>query len=170
MPGVIARWILRRVLASALSFETQAIDAYRGLRERLLKTGRCDESFEGSLCHLLEEEEAHHRILSEAAAGRLSLEDLQRLVRGHVYAGFDSIVPLRGDDFERWSADLRRALQQEEKTWLFYGNLRRVSKIPAVKKAFEVLAAMEKEHVDILRKLLGSANGEAGALPGPGLP
>ena len=40
---------------------------------------------------------------------------------------------------------------------MFYGNLRRMSKIPAVKKAFEVLAAMEKEHVDILRKLLGVA-------------
>ena len=30
-----------------------------------------------------------------------------------------------------------------------------MSKIPAVKKAFEVLAAMEKEHVNILRRLLG---------------
>ena len=30
-----------------------------------------------------------------------------------------------------------------------------MSKIPAVKKAFEVLAGMEKEHLDILRRLLG---------------
>ena len=157
MPGMLSRWILRRVLSSGLSFESQAIDAYRGLRERLLKAGRCDESLEGSLCHLLEEEELHHRILSDAAAGRLSLEDLERRVEGHVYPGFDSITALRGEEAARWSADLQRALEQEEKTWVFYGNLRRMSKIPAVKKAFEVLAAMEKEHVDILRKLLGSA-------------
>jgi len=170
MRGIISRWILRRVLASGLSFETQAIDAYRGLRERLLKAGRCDESLEGSLCHLLEEEEMHHRILSEAADGRLSLEDLERLVEGHVYPGFDSIVALHGGDAAHWSADLHKALEQEEKTWVFYGNLRRMSKIPAVKKAFEVLAAMEKEHVDILRKLLGSADREARGLPGPALP
>jgi rubrerythrin len=157
MKGIISRWILRHVLSSGLSFETQAIDAYRGLREKLLKAGHCDESLEGSLCHLLEEEEMHHRILSEAAAGRLSFEDLERLVKGHVYPGFDSIVTLRGEEAARWSADLRSALAQEEKTWVFYGNLRRMSKIPAVKKAFEVLAAMEKEHVDILRKLLGLA-------------
>jgi len=155
MQGIISRWILRRVLASGLSFETQAIDAYRGLRERLLKAGRCDEALEGSLCHLLEEEETHHRILSDAAAGRLSLEDLEGLVQGHVYSGFEAISPLKGEEAERWAADLAAALEQEEKTWIFYGNLRRMSKIPAVKKAFEVLAAMEKEHVDILRRLLG---------------
>jgi len=155
MQGIISRWILRRVLASGLSFETHAIDAYRGLRERLLKAGRCDEALEGSLCHLLEEEETHHRILSDAAAGRLSLEDLEGLVQGHVYSGFEAISPLKGEEAERWAADLAAALEQEEKTWIFYGNLRRMSKIPAVKKAFEVLAAMEKEHVDILRRLLG---------------
>jgi rubrerythrin len=155
MPGILARWILRRVLASGLSFETQAIDAYRGLRERLLKSGHCDESLEGSLCHLLEEEEVHHKVLSDAAAGRLSREDLERILQAHVYSGFDAITPLKGDEAVRWAADLTAALEQEEKTWIFYGNLRRMSKIPAVKKAFEVLAAMEKEHVDILRRLLG---------------
>jgi len=170
MPGMLSRWILRRVLSSGLSFESQAIDAYRGLRERLLKAGRCDESLEGSLCHLLEEEELHHRILSDAAAGRLSLEDLERRVEGHVYPGFDSITALRGEEAARWSADLQRALEQEEKTWVFYGNLRRMSKIPAVKKAFEVLAAMEKEHVDILRKLLGSPDLSSSGQSGSALP
>ena len=155
MRGIISRWMLRRVLSSGLAFEAQAIDAYRGLRERLLKCGSCDESLEGSLCHLLEEEEAHHRILSGAAAGRVSLEDLERLLQGHVYPGFEAIRALSGEEAARWSADLTAALEQEEKTWIFYGNLQRMSKIPAVKKAFEVLAAMEKEHVNILRRLLG---------------
>ena len=30
-----------------------------------------------------------------------------------------------------------------------------MSKLPVVKKTFEVLAAVEKEHIDILRRLLG---------------
>ncbi len=159
MAGILSRWILRRVLASGLAFEKEAIDAYRVLREKLLKPGRCDEALEGSLCHLLEEEQMHERILSDASAGRLSLEDLQTALKGHLYAGFDAIRPLQGDEADRWRPDLAAALRQEEKTWVFYGNLGRMSKIPAVKKAFEVLAAMEKEHVDILRRLLGMTSG-----------
>jgi rubrerythrin len=156
MPGILSRWILRRVLASGLVFEKEAIDAYRVLRDTLMKPGRCtDETLEGSICHLLEEEELHYRILSDAATGRLSVESLEDQLRGHLYAGFDSIRPLQGEEAEHWSGDLRSALGQEEKTWIFYGNLRRMSKIPAVKRAFEVLASMEKEHVEILRRLLG---------------
>jgi rubrerythrin len=158
--GILSRWILRRVLASGLAFEREAINAYRVLREKLLKPGRCDEALEGSLCHLLEEEQVHERILSEAAAGRLSPEELEEALKAHRYAGFDAIRPLEGDEADRWRPDLAAALQQEEKTWIFYGNLRRMSKIPAVRKAFEVLATMEKEHVDILRRLLGMTSGE----------
>ena len=157
MAGLLSRWIVRRVLASGLAFEREAIDAYRTLRDKLLKPGRCadPDSLEGSLCHLLEEEELHERILSDAAAGRLSVEDLERALQGHLYAGFDAIRPLQGEAAERWRADLAAALEREEKTWIFYGNLGRMSKIPAARRAFQVLAAMEKEHVDILRKLLG---------------
>ncbi len=147
------------MLASGLAFEKEAIDAYRALREKLLKPGRCDEAFEGSLCHLLEEEQMHERILSDAAAGRLSPDELETALKGHIYAGFDSIRPLAGGEADRWRPDLTAALRQEEKTWIFYGNLGRMSKIPAVKKAFQVLAAMEKEHVDILRRLLGMTTG-----------
>jgi rubrerythrin len=74
-----------------------------------------------------------------------------------MYAGFDAIRPLTGEELARWEPDLSAALDQEEKTWIFYGNLRRASRIPVVRRAFEVLARMEKEHVDILRKLLGRA-------------
>lgn len=163
MSGALSRWILRRVLASGLAFERQAIDAYRGLRARLMLSNSCrDESLDGSLCHLLEEEELHQRVLSDAAAGRLSLEELERMLAGHLYAGFDAIRPLAGEEAAAWSADLRAALEHEEKTWIFYGNLRRISRIPAVKRAFEVLAAMEKEHVDILRRLLGMPSDAAG--------
>jgi rubrerythrin len=157
MAGIIGRWILSRVVASGMAFETEAIDLYRGLRERLMRNKSCDESLEASLCHLLEEEETHQKLLADASAGKLSQVELDAMVSGHLYAGFGAILPLRGDALAEWSADLSAALEQEEKTWVFYGNLRRMSKIPIVKKAFETLASMEKEHVDILRRLLGRA-------------
>jgi len=46
-------------------------------------------------------------------------------------------------------------------TGVFYTNLRRMSRIPAVRRAFDVLAHMEKEHIDILRALLGKGPGTA---------
>jgi rubrerythrin len=159
VPGILSRWLLRKVLASGLAFEREAINAYRVLTEKLLAPGRCadPDSLEGSLCHLLEEEQMHEQILSDAAAGRLTKEDLEDALKEHRYAGFDAIRPLEGQEAERWRPDLAAALSQEEKTWIFYGNLGRMSRIPAVRKAFEVLVAMEKEHVDILRRLLGAA-------------
>jgi rubrerythrin len=155
MPGPISRWILSRVVRSGLAFETEAIDAYNRLLEKLRGSGSCDETLEGSLCHLLEEEETHRKVLLDAAAGKYSPEELESILRGHAYVGIDKIRPLAGATLARWGAELQAALEQEEKTWVFYGNLRRMSKIPAVKRAFEVLAGMEKEHIDILRKLLG---------------
>jgi len=158
MAGIVRRWILSRVVSSGLAFEAEAIDLYRGLRERLMASKSCDEALEASLCHLLEEEVTHQRILAGAAAGNLSQSDLDAMVSGHLYAGFNDIRPLEGNARELWSVDLGAALLQEEKTYIFYGNLRRMSKIPLVKKAFETLASMEKEHVDILRRLLGSGS------------
>ncbi|HVO39612.1 MAG TPA: ferritin family protein [Spirochaetia bacterium] len=154
MKGVLSRWILRGVLKSALAFETEALSTYTKLRQRL-GTGRsCSDDLDASLCHLIEEEDSHRRILMDAAEGKLSLEELQAMLDRHLYEGFDRIRPLTGETLREWEADLSAALEQEEKTWIFYGNLRRMSKIPTVKKAFEALASMEKEHLDILRRLL----------------
>jgi rubrerythrin len=157
MPGALARWILSRVVRSGLAFETEAIDAYRHLLEKLRGSGSCDESLEGSLCHLLEEEETHRTVLQDAAKGIYAPAELEEILRSHRYAGIDAIRPLQGETRAKWAPELEAALAQEEKTWVFYGNLRRMSKIPAVKRAFEVLAGMEKEHVDIVRKLLGKS-------------
>ena len=162
MPGLLGRWIVSSVVRSALALETEAIDAYRAIRERLRASRSCDESLESSICHLLEEEEEHRRVLGEVSAGRMSVEELERLVAGHVYPGFASIRPLPAEDRPTWEPTLRAALAQEEKTWIFYTNLRRMSRIPIVKRAFEVLAAMEYEHVAILRRILD--------LPDPRLP
>jgi rubrerythrin len=155
MMGPISRWILSRVLASGRAFEEEAIVTYQAMQEKLRKSGSCNEHLASSLCHLLEEEEAHKRVLMDAAAGKLTDEMLDGLLSGHAFDGLDSMQPLSAEERASWGDGLASALEQEERMWIFYGNLRRMSKIPAVKKAFEVLASMEKEHVDILRKLLG---------------
>jgi rubrerythrin len=159
MTGLLSRWILSRVVRSAITFEAEAVDSSRGLRERMQKTpGACRDDLESSVCHILEEDEAHRALLARVAAGQLSTEELDRVIAGHTYPGIDALRPLEDEERASWAADLEAALEHEEKTWIFYGNLRRMSKIPAVKRAFEVLAAMEQEHVVILRRLLGKGN------------
>jgi len=155
MSGLLSAWVLRRVLKSALVFEGEAIRTYQELQGRISGERRCSEEPGDSLCHLLAEEKLHRKILLDVAAGKLSLDGLEDLLKAHPYSGFAEIGPLDGETLSRWKEELSAALQHEEKTWVFYGNLRRMSRIPAVRKAFEVLASMEKEHVDVLRKLLG---------------
>jgi rubrerythrin len=148
--GILADWILRRVVKSALVFEAGSLETYRRLRERL-----ADHPLWESLGHLLEEEEHHWRILTDVADGRLDAAKVERIVEGHLFSGLALIRPLEDDAAREWGPELERALEQEERTLLFYANLRRMSRIPVVRRAFEVLAAMEREHVDILRRLLG---------------
>ena len=164
--GILADWILRRVVKSALVFEAGSLETYRRLRERL-----ADHPLWESLGHLLEEEEHHWRILTDAAEGRLNADEIERIVAGHLFSGMGAIRPLEGEGLREWGPELERALEDEERTLLFYANLRRMSRIPVVRRAFEVLAAMEREHVDILRRLLGRSPavppGTAGAPRGP---
>ena len=158
--GILADWILRRVVKSALVFEAGSLERYRRLRERLV-----DSPLWESLGHLLEEEEHHWRILTDAAAGKLDAAQVDRLVKGHLFSGMAAIRPLEGEALREWGSELERALAEEERTFLFYGNLRRMSRIPVVRRAFEVLASMEREHVQILRRLLGRP--PAGPAGGP---
>ena len=158
--GLLADWILRRVVKSALVFEAGSLERYQRLRERLV-----DSPLWESLGHLLEEEEHHWRILTDAGAGKLDMAQVERLVKGHLFSGMAAIRPLEGDALREWGSELERALVEEERTLLFYGNLRRMSRIPVVRRAFEVLASMEREHVEILRRLLGRPS--AGSSAGP---
>jgi rubrerythrin len=157
--GIIASWILRRVVKSALVFEASSIETYRRLRDRLV-----DDPLWDSLSHLLAEEEHHWRILSEASAGRLDADGVERTVQDHLFGGMDGLLPLEGEARRTWGPELSRALAEEEQTLLFYGNLGRMSRIPVVRRAFEVVAAMEREHVQILRRLLAVPPG-ASATP-----
>ncbi len=155
MTGFLSRLILKGVVKNALAFEAQSITAYQGLRAKADNGRSCSDTLDASLRHLLAEEELHRKILEHAAAGRLSLPELEALLREHMYSGLTDIQPLDARALSLWEAELSSALEHEEKTWIFYGNLRRMSRIPAVRKAFEVLAAMEREHLEILRRLLG---------------
>jgi rubrerythrin len=150
MASLLRRWLLARVVKSALVLETKAIETYGALRVRPGKG-----AMKSGLQHLLEEEEIHRRILNDAAAGRLDPESLEKALREHPYSNLASIRPLDEEALEEWGDVLGKALASEKETFIFYGNLRRMSKIPAVKRAFEVLADMEREHVGILSKLLG---------------
>jgi len=158
--GILADWILRRVVKSALVFEAGSLERYRRLGERLV-----DSPLWESLGHLLEEEEHHWRILTDAAAGKIDAAQVERLVKGHLFSGMATIRPLDGEALREWGRELERALAEEERTFLFYGNLRRMSRIPVVRRAFEVLASMEREHVQILRRLLGRPPGNAAGRP-----
>jgi len=131
------------------------MDAYRRLRQRVVEGPPTDPSLLAGLNHLLEEEETHWRILTDAAGGRLAMEELERLLEEHRFAGMQNIRKLDAAAQDLWAGELSVALAQEEKTTMFYGNLQRLSKIPVVKKAFQLLAGMEREHVDILKRLLG---------------
>ena len=157
--GFLANWILRRVVKSALVFEASSIETYRRLRDRLV-----DDPLWDSLGHLLAVEEHHWRILSAAAAGRLDAAEVERVVQDHLYGGMADLLPLDGDARRTWGPELSRALAEEEQTLLFYGNLGRMSRIPVVRRAFELVAAMEREHVQILRRLLAAPTG-ASAMP-----
>jgi rubrerythrin len=152
MKNAISRWILSRVIKSALVFEAEAIELYRGLQEKL------DESpLRHGLEHLLDEEKLHWKLLRDTADGKLDPDELERALHEHLYARLPEIAPLSGKALSIWGDELRAALHREKETFIFYSNLRRISKIPAVKKAFEVLSDMEKEHVEILARLLGEA-------------
>ncbi len=149
MKGIISRWILSRIVRSAMVFEKGSIELYRRLQESAEGDLRRD------IGHLLDEEEMHWRILTQAAEGKLDITELEKALHQHLYARLAEISPLSPESMTRWEGELSRALEEEKETFIFYSNLRRISKIPAVKRAFEILADMEREHADILSRLLG---------------
>jgi len=153
MTGFLSRLILRGVVKSAIVLESESIATYQGLSVRVRND--CSDAVDESICHLLAEEELHRKILQEAAAGRLTGEQLEKLLAERSAPGLPDVKPLDASARALWGDALSSALEHEEKTWIFYSNLRRMSRIPFVKKAFQALAMMEKEHVDILRALLG---------------
>jgi rubrerythrin len=145
----LGKAILRRVLKSALVFEREAQGLYETLQ------GELGEEARGGLAHLTEEERMHRRLLEDIVAGRLDGGELGRALEGHRYHALEQTAPLDRATLEAHGERLEGALRDEEATVGFYANLERISVIPAVKLAFRLLAEMEREHVEILSRLLG---------------
>jgi rubrerythrin len=159
--GIRARartWILRRILRSALIFERTSRGLYETLRDRL------GEGAQGGLRHLIEEERAHHALLEQIVEGRLEEEALEGMLAGHRYHALEETSPLSPADLATHGERLDEALRDEEATVAFYRSLERISSIAGVKRAFHVLKEMEREHVEILRRLLGRGGEEV--IPG----
>jgi len=154
--------ILRGVIKRALVLETQSVITYQGLQEKAINGGDRSGMLGENLCRLLAEKKIHRTILLKASEGKLSLEELEALLKEHQITNVSSVEPLNSSILATWEERLSAALEHEERVWIFYSNLRRMSRVPSVKKAFELLAFMEKAHVYILRALLGRQN--------PGLP
>ncbi len=151
MLGFLRRLVLRRVVRSALTFEHNARDVYAALVGELEDTGQQE-----SLRHLLDEEELHINIVTEIAEGRPTSQTLEEILANHHFHSLDHIQPLQPQQLSRWRDRLDEALAEERETYRFYRNLGQISKIPVVRLAFKVLADMEREHVEILGRLLGS--------------
>ena len=155
----LSKLLLRRVVKSALVFEHQTQGLYETLKDEL------GEAAHGLLDHLIQEERLHHLVLEDMVAGRLDDRALEQMLGSHHYHAVEATVPL--DDATRASHGerLERALREEEGAVSYYANLERISSIRAVKLAFRVLADMEREHVEILRMLLGRAPHSEGGGP-----
>ena len=44
----------------------------------------------------------------------------------------------------------------EEESFIFYSNLSKMSRIPAVRQAFRFMAEQERQHLRVLRRLRGA--------------
>jgi uncharacterized membrane protein len=151
--GPLSRLILKRVMRSALSFESQSVTTYTGLLGTVRNGRSCSNELRYSLYSLLAEAEPRRKILQHTVAGRLSLSELESLLNERAHQGNANVQTIDADTLGEWSKDLSAVLQHEEMTWVFCDNLQRVSRTPSDRRTFEALAVMEKEHVDTLRKL-----------------
>ena len=102
------------------------------------------------------EEEIHRKVLLEVANGRQASTVFEAPDEQRLYLDMANVKPLDPAALARWGEDLFEALELEEKTWIFYGNLRRIGKVPEIQKAIEALATMEKGHFLLLGGLLGA--------------
>ncbi len=155
MTGLLARWILSSVVRRSLAIETAAVNAYRDILAAAANTGTTGDQLRSIVSRLLEEDEGHAHMLRKLSAGDRGVAARGPTIASHVRQGEQSMRPAEGEERVRLLTALEAVLAVEESAWIYYGNLRRVSRIHEVNRAFEILAGMEKEHADVIRQILG---------------
>ena len=148
------RWlrglVLRRIVKSALALENDARNFYSSLQRSLGETNA-----KMGIEHLIHEEDLHKRVVTDLADGRLSLDGIEEMLSQHRFHDFDAILALDERHLAASGDELEMALENEKSTYTFYTNLSKISRLPVIRRAFEMLADMEREHIQILVRLLG---------------
>ncbi len=154
MQNPLRSWLIKRVLKSALVFERDMFEAYEAILKELQKKP-AGERFR----KLLEEEKHHQQILTRLTGRRIDDEELEKIFGAAHFHDPASTLPLPPNILKAVGQKIAELQNIEKESYLFYSNLQRISKIPAVKKAFKFLADQERQHLLILEKLASGTNG-----------
>ncbi len=163
MRRLLRRWLIRRVLAAAFTFESDLSRAYE-LALRKLEGS----SLKERLAALLEEEHSHRELLERVRDGRISDQELEGLLAGAPIHRVEDIEPLSPGQLEVHGRRLATIEKVEEESYIFYSNLATMSKLSAVRQAFRFMAEQERQHLRILRRLRGAGGAEAAGDPEAG--
>ena len=151
MRNLLRYWLIRRVLKSAAVFEESLSSAYATLLEDL------ESSPAGEQLHRLMEEEALHlKVIRRLVRGPVSTGELDKLMADTHFHTPEEVSALNPALRETFAAQLKQLEDLEKESYVFYSNLARISKIPAVKKSFAFLAEQEKQHLLIVQRLMGT--------------
>lgn len=151
MHNPLRAWLIRRVLAGAFTFESDMSRAYENALRSL-----SDSSLRDRLAALLEEERAHRALLERIASRRITGEELEGLLRGAELHRPETVEPLSPRELEEHGRMLAVIEKVEEESFIFYSNLSKMSRIPAVRQAFRFMAEQERQHLRVLRRLRGA--------------
>lgn len=143
--------ILKTVLRSALQLEENIYGLFAALPGELAGL-----ELPVSLRHIIAEEQTHQQLLRDMIAGRLPEARMAQLVSGpgprlHDPGALRALPGTYRPLIER----LEPILEQEERICHFFASLERKTRLRVARQAFGFLAAQERVHVRMLRRLLG---------------
>jgi rubrerythrin len=151
MRNLLRYWLIRRILKSAAVFEEELSSAYAALLKEL------ESSPVGEQLHRLMEEEALHlKVIRRLVRGPVSAVGLDKLMAGTHFHTPEDVPALNPALRAAFAAQLKQLEDLEKDSYIFYSNLARSSKIPAVKKSFAFLADQERQHLLIVQRLMGT--------------